>query len=176
MAVIGRRFSLSLLTLVMDEAGDELYQLIDHLRQAEFIYEETTHGEAGYRFKHELTKEVTYDSLTVEQRSALHERAGLAIETLFHHHLLDHYSELAYHYSRSGNTRKAVEYLTLVGQQTLYHGAYETALIHLTAAVELLKALPDTIERTQWELLLEIALGEALSFTKGHGEPRNGGS
>ena len=44
---------------------------------------------------------------------SLHERTAQAIEALFRAKLDDHYSDLAHHYSRSGNTEKAVEYLHL---------------------------------------------------------------
>jgi hypothetical protein len=33
------------------------------------------------------------------------------MEDVYRYRLDDHYSELAYHYSRSGNTLKAVDYL-----------------------------------------------------------------
>ena len=37
--------------------------------------------------------------------------------------LEEHYSELAHHYSRSGNTQKAMEYLHLAGQQAVQRSA-----------------------------------------------------
>ncbi len=40
--------------------------------------------------------------------------------------------------------------------------AGRAAVSHLTAALELLKTLPDTPERTQQELTLQVALGVPL--------------
>ena len=68
-------------------------------------------GDTEYTFKHALTLEVAYNSLLVERRRLLHERAAQAIEALFSDRLEDHLAELAHHYERSGNARKAVEYL-----------------------------------------------------------------
>jgi hypothetical protein len=51
-------------------------------------------------------------------------RAAQAIETLFHEPLEEHYSELAHHYRRSGNTEKAVEYLQHAGRQAMQRSAY----------------------------------------------------
>ena len=42
---------------------------------------------------------------------------------------------------------------------------------HLTKGLELLKALPDTSERTQQELDLHIAFGSALMAAKGYATP-----
>ena len=124
-----------------------------------------------YIFKHALTQEVAYNSLLLERRKVLHERTAQAIEALFHSRLEDHYSELAHHYSRSGNTQKAVEYLQLAGQQAVQRSANAEAISHLTTALELLKTLPDTPERTQQELTLQIALGAPLMATKGYAAP-----
>jgi predicted ATPase len=48
------------------------------------------------------------------------------------------------------------------------------AVAHLTKALELLKTLPDTPERTQQELMLQIALGTPLMATKGWAAPEVG--
>ena len=73
--------------------------------------------------------------------------------------------------SRSGNTPKAVEYLQLAGQQAVQQSANAEAISHLTTALELLRTLPDTPERAQQELTLQITLGPALMNTKGYGAP-----
>ncbi|HEV8717847.1 MAG TPA: adenylate/guanylate cyclase domain-containing protein, partial [Candidatus Binatia bacterium] len=169
LAVIGREFSLSLLRHVVTRPEEELYRLLASLQNKEFLYEQPAFPEVEYIFKHALTQEVAYSSVLVERRKALHKRAAQAIETLYSSSLDDHYSELAHHYSRSGNTtEKAVEYLGLAGQQAVQHSAYAEAIGHLTTALELLKALPDTSERMQHELMLQITLGPALIATKGY--------
>jgi len=101
----------------------------------------------------------------------LHERTAQAIETLFHNRLEDQYSELASHYSRSGNTQKAVDYLQLAGQQAVLRSANEEAINHLTAALDLLHTLPGTPKRTQQELMLQIALGPVLMAIRGFAAP-----
>jgi len=76
-----------------------------------------------YLFKHALTQEVAYGTVLHERRTALHERTAQAMETLYRATLDEHYSELAHHYTRSGNTQKAVEYLHLAGQQAIQRSA-----------------------------------------------------
>ena len=134
LAVIGKEFPLSLLRQVVNQPEDSLQQLLSHLQTAEFIYEQPAFPEVEYTFKHALTQEVAYNSLLIEQRRVLHERTAQAIEALFHSRLEDYYSELAHHYSRSGNTQKAVEYLQRAGQQAVQRSANAEAVSHLTTA------------------------------------------
>ena len=141
------------------------------LQNKEFLYEQSAFPEVEYSFKHALTQEVAYSSVLIEQRKVLHERTAQAIEGLYHSKLEDHYSDLAHHYSRSSNIPKAVEYLHLAGQQAVQRSAYGEAIEHLTAALELLTALPETTERARQELLLRTTLGPALMATKGWSAP-----
>jgi predicted ATPase/class 3 adenylate cyclase len=171
LAVVGKEFSLSLLTRVVPQPEDEVQRLLAHLRAAEFIYEQPAFPEPEYTFKHALTQEVAYNALLLERRRGLHERTGQAIEALFPSRLEEHYSELAHHYSRSGNAGKAVEYLQRAGQQAVQRSAYAEAMSHVTAARELLVTLPDTPERARQELDLQMILGRTLQATQGYATP-----
>src|SRR5207244_9219047 len=167
LAVVGRQFPLSLIHRVVSQPEEELYRLLSSLQRKEFLYEQPAFPEPDYIFKHALTQEVAYNSVLQERRKVLHERTAQAIEALFHSRLEDHYGELAYHYSRSGNAEKAIEYLHRAGQQAVQRSANTESISHITAALELLKMLPDTPARTQHELTLQITLGVSLMFTKG---------
>jgi predicted ATPase len=164
----------SLLTRVVQQPEDELLRLLAHLRTAEFIYEQPTFPEPEYTFKHALTQEVAYNALLLERRRGLHERTGQAIEVLFPFRLAEHYGALAHHYSRSGNATKAIEYLHLAGQQAVQRLAYAEAISHVTTAVELLETLPDPVERSRWELVLQLTFGRAMAVTKGYAAPEAG--
>jgi predicted ATPase len=74
---------------------------------------------------------------------------------------------LAYHYSQSDNVNKAVEYLARAGQQAVQRSAHTDAVRNLTAAIDLLQTLPDSSERIQRELPVQLTLGSVLSATKG---------
>ena len=69
-----------------------------------------------------------------------------------------------------------MDYLHLAGQQAVQRSANAEAITHLTTALELLKTLPDTPERTQQELTLQITLGLPLIATKGYAAPGSGKS
>src|SRR5262249_50395657 len=142
LAVLGREFPLGLVQRVMRKSEDELDRRLSRLQAAEFIYEQLAAGDVEYTFKHALTQEVAYNALLVERRKLLHERAGLALESMFAVQLEDHLDELAHHYSRSDNVAKAIEYLGRAGQQALQRSAYADALSSLGAAIDLLQKLP----------------------------------
>ena len=142
-----------------------------HLQAGEFIYQQPAFPDVEYTFKHALTQEVAYNSLLIERRKVVHERAAQAMEEVYRYRLEDHYNDLAHHYSRSGNTQKAVDYLQLAGQQAVQHSANAEAVSHLTTALELLKSVADTPERAQQEITLQIALGVPLMATQGFAAP-----
>jgi class 3 adenylate cyclase/predicted ATPase len=172
LAVIGREFARSLVSSVVERSKDEdLERRLASLQVAEFIYEQPATGDIEYIFKHALTQEVAYNSLLIERRKQLHERAGLALESLFAGQLEDHLAALAHHYSRSDNLEKAVEYLGRAGQQALQRSAYADATRASTTALELLMRLREGPERDQRELGLQTTLGSALMITKGWAAP-----
>ena len=163
---------MSLVRRVVDRrADDELNRMLNDLQTAEFIYEQPATGDIEYTFKHGLTQEVAYNSLLIERRKLLHERAGEALESIFAGQLEDHLDELAHHYSRSDNVAKAVEYLGRAGRQAIPRSAHTEAIELLTSALELLQRLPARPERGQLELELLTALGPVLMITKGWTAP-----
>jgi class 3 adenylate cyclase len=171
LAVLGKEFSWSLHTQVAAQPDEVLQRLLARLQAEEFIYEQPAFPESAYTFKHALTQEVAYNAVLLERRRVLHERAAQAIEGLFAERLLEHYHALAHHYSRSGNTTKAIDYLHRAGQQAVERSAYAEAVSHLTAALDLLATLPETRERSRQELGVQMTLGVALRATAGQTAP-----
>jgi predicted ATPase len=158
LAVIGKDFPLNLVRHITASPDDRLEPILKGLQAGEFIYERPAFGEAEYTFKHMLTQEVAYNSVLMERRRLLHERTGEAIEALFKERVDDHLAELAHHYSRSANTRKAVEYLFRAGSQAAARSAYPEAITRLSSALEFLKHLADDTERARQELSVQIRL------------------
>ena len=166
LSVIGRQFPLSLIKQVISQPEEEMYRLLSSLQAKEYLYEQPAFPEVEYLFKHALTQEVAYGTVLHERRSALHEQTGQAIEGLYRTRVGDHYSELAHHYSRSGNAEKAVEYLGLASHQALERSANDEAIGYFSTAIEVLQTLPDSPERNQHELALQVALGVPLTATR----------
>lgn len=66
---------------------------------------------------------------------------------------------------------QAIVYWQRAGERTTQRSANAEAISHLTKGLELLKTLPDTPERTQQELTLQLALSAPLVATKGQAAP-----
>jgi tetratricopeptide (TPR) repeat protein len=164
LAVIGREFPLSLIGAVVTKSDDELNRLLNDLQLGEFIYEQPASGSIEYIFKHALTQEVAYNSLLTERRKLLHERAAMAAEFLFATSLADRYDDLAYHYGRSGNALKAVNYLRLAAQQAMDRSAYVEAEGQLAAALASLRTLPSDPERARTELALLLSQARCRTY------------
>src|SRR5262249_51372894 len=62
-------------------------------------------------------------------------------------------------------------YLRLAGQKAIQRSAHGEAITHFSAALDLLKTLPETAEIVQEELGLQIALGLAFTPIKGWTAP-----
>ena len=167
LAVIGKDFPLNLVGQITASPDDQLESMLKGLQTGEFIYEQPASGEAEYTFKHALTQEVAYNSVLMERRRLLHERTGEAIEALFKDRIDDHLAELAHHYSRSANTRKAVEYLFRAGRQAVARYAHSEAVSRFSSALEFLKRMPDDAARARQELAVLSSLGLSLLNAKG---------
>jgi tetratricopeptide (TPR) repeat protein len=158
LAVMGRESPLALISRVTSQSDAELEPRLSALQAGEFIYEQPAAAGVQYTFKHALTQEVAYNSLLIERRKLLHERAATTIQSLHADRLDDHLGELAHHYSCSANTRKAVHFLGRAGRQAAARSAYSEALAFLTRGLELLRALPDDTARALEEFDLQMPL------------------
>jgi tetratricopeptide (TPR) repeat protein len=167
LAVIGKKFALSLVHSIAECTADDLGRMLDHLQLAEFIYEQPATGDVEYTFKHALTREVAYGSMLGERRRVLHDRAGQAIESLYSGHLEDHLPALAHHFTHSANAAKAVRYLSLAAHGSLLKSAYDVAIAHVQNALLMLRRLPESAERDSEELGLQLDYGVAMLARKG---------
>jgi class 3 adenylate cyclase len=160
-AVLGKEFTLSLVRATATAIGAELEQSLACLQSAEFIYEQPAMGDTEYTFKHALTQEAAYNSILVDRRKQIHERAAQTIETLHAGERSEIVDELARHYGRSGNVPKAIEYLQHSGDLALARSSFDQAVANLSSALELIPALPPGEERARREVALQVALGSA---------------
>ena len=141
-SVIGREFAFRILQTIMG-MRQELKSHLLNLQGLEFIYEKSLFPELEYIFKHALTQEVAYNSLLQKRRQQIHEKIGQAIESLYAERLEEFYEALAFHYARSDNKLKAIEYLDLASQKAVELCAMEEAIAYFDEAIKLLDELPD---------------------------------
>jgi tetratricopeptide (TPR) repeat protein len=152
----GREFSYELVKRLTDIPQEELLSHLSALKDSELVYERGIYPESSYIFKHALTQEVAYNSLLLKRRKDIHGKIATAIEALYPERLEEHCELLAYHYGRSTNTEKAVEYLELANQKAIKVHAMEEAKAHFDEAMGLLDALPETEVNRQRRISLLV--------------------
>jgi len=170
-ATLGREFSYEVLHVVspLDEAS--LQQRLQQLVEAELLYQRGLPPQATYLFKHALIQDAAYQSLLKSTRQQYHRQIAQVLEEKFSETKENQPELLAHHYTEVGLIAQAMPYWQRAGQRASQRSANVEAISHLTKGLELLKTLPDTPERAQQELTLQIALGAPLIATKGYAAP-----
>ena len=169
-SVIGRLFKYRLLRHLAHQEQD-LDQYLNDLEDRELVYEERTVPGLEYAFKHAFTQEATYQGILERRRRDFHAKVAHGIERLYRERLEEYYEELAYHYAHSDDREKAVTYLVEAGLKASRQSACDAAIEHLQKGLEILADLPETPERIQQELDLQVALGSALISACGMAAP-----
>jgi class 3 adenylate cyclase/tetratricopeptide (TPR) repeat protein len=108
-SIVGREISISILDSVagLDPAG--LSEAVQHLRQAELLYDVPPFEQRLLSFRHPLIQEVAYRSLLHERRRELHSRVAQAIENIFKDRAEERAALLAYHLEQAGENLKAAQ-------------------------------------------------------------------
>ena len=73
----------------------------------------------------------------------------------------------ARHYSRSGNSAKAIEYLRLAAYQAAQRSSYPEAIAYVKRGLEILAGLPHSEQRDRDELQLRVTSGVSLMAAAG---------
>jgi class 3 adenylate cyclase/tetratricopeptide (TPR) repeat protein len=165
-AVIGREFAFRILHAISQRKEDLKSHLLK-LQGLEFIYEKSLFPDLVYIFGHILTQEVAYNSLLLKRRKEIHGSIGRAIEKLYPGRLEEFYEMLAYHYSKSEDTSKAIDYLKLSGDKANGTFSLSEAFQYHKEAVCLLRDRPETQHNKQLRLEILEAIGAQVVLT-GH--------
>jgi class 3 adenylate cyclase len=137
-SVIGRSFAYRLLHDVYPIIADRptLADQLEGLQRRSLVLPETPEQELAWMFKHVITRDVAYELMVRAQRRALHQAIAEWYEQHHAAQLPGFYPLLAYHWSRTDETAKAVRFQGLAGERALASGAYREAVLFLTAALE----------------------------------------
>jgi class 3 adenylate cyclase/tetratricopeptide (TPR) repeat protein len=168
-SVIGRDFSLSLLTQAAEESLEEALDRLDEAEEAGIVAEAP--GNPGlFRFTHALIRESLYEDLRTARRAGLHRRVGEALEGITADGPKRPYAELAHHFAEAavgGKAAKAVEYCTLAGERATREIAFEEAVLQHRRALDLYRraSSQENGELAQLELRLAQALEQAGEAT-----------
>jgi adenylate cyclase len=140
-AVLGKDFLEPILAEVAERAHDELGDVLQRLKAADFIYEESLYPVAEYAFKHPLTQEVALGSQLQERRRTTHAAVARAIEDFSATKLDEAAPLLAHHWEEAGESVRAAHWLQRasdwVGRSDpLQAAAYMQRVLELTEDLE----------------------------------------
>jgi TOMM system kinase/cyclase fusion protein len=169
-SVIGRSFSLKLLTAVTSSDADTLERDLRRLVQSGLAHRRGFGAQTRYSFKHALVRDAAYDSLLKRERQQLHFRVAEALEA--DQAVEPAQSEiLAYHFSEGGRPDKAAAYWLEAARQALGRSAHQEALHHVRAGLAAVAHVPAGPGRDERELQLQTTLAPAVIATQGFSSP-----
>jgi predicted ATPase len=170
-AVLGREFPFALIHAISPQDEASLQSGLTQLVEAELLYQRGRPPRARYSFKHAMIQDAAYASLLRSSRQQIHQRTAQQLEQRFPETVETQPELVAHHYTEASCYDQAIAYWQRAGQRALQRSANREAIGHLTTGLALLDALPDTAERDQQELDMQMTLGPALMAVKGQAAP-----
>ncbi|HEY7096844.1 MAG TPA: AAA family ATPase [Terriglobales bacterium] len=174
-SVAGKEFSAHVVAAGLTEARAVVETRCDDLaRHRCFVkdcgIEELPNGEAvtRYGFIHVLYQNVFYKRLSASRRMELHRRIGARGEEVCGERAGEIAAELAMHFERGRDNKRAVKYLQKAADNAIRRFAYQEAVPLARRGLELLETFPDTKERAEQEIRMQLTLGVPLIATQGY--------
>ncbi len=133
-------------------------------------------GEAVTRYGliHALYRNVLYDRVSPSRRVQLHRRIAEQGEEVYGERAREIATGLAWHFERGRDYKRAAKYLQQAADNAIRRFAYREAVGLARRGLEVLERLPDTAERAEQELCLQLTLGVPLIATEGYAAPEVG--
>ena len=158
-AVIGRRFSFSLIAAVSTAGPDALTAALKMLEDEGLLSKSGAGSDLAYEFRHALIRDAAYESLLKSTRAELHGR--------FARCLLRDFSELAetepaivaHHLTEAGLNDLAIDNWIAAGERSVETSGYVEALKNLAKALTLLRTAETDPSRKGREIAVLLAMG-----------------
>jgi len=163
-SVIGRVFSVVVLGGVYPygDLDGTLVRRLSQLGTLGLVLMEMPDPELVYMFKHALTQDVAYESLSFARRRDLHSRVGIFIEAREGEALSERPGVLAHHFFQGRAWRKALTYSLAAGRKAQREYANEVAIAHFERALQAAAELDEPYDEERLEA--HEALGEVLTI------------
>ena len=160
-AVIGRVIPGWLLERVLGYRLAE--DLVLELSHQDLLY--PADGKGQLRFKHGLTRDVVYQSVTLRERQEIHRQVAEILRKTVSSGGGDKYFEaLAYHYNSAGEYAQALHYAELAGDKALASRALDRARVQYGIALDAIDQLQDGEDRYRQRNRIVEQLGWACVF------------
>ena len=180
-SVAGVEFSTPALAAGLEEDPQLVEARCNELaRQRQYIQEcgvqELPTGEVVTRFGfiHALYQNVLYDRLPASRRVKLHRLIAERGEEVYGKRAVEISAELAMHFERGRDYKRAAYYLKTGANNAIRRFAYQEAVDLARRGIELISNLPRTPEILNEELCLHLTLGVPLIAIEGYASPNVG--
>ena len=171
-SVIGRSFSMALLTAVSPHPPDQLDRELRQLVQSGLVHRRGFGAQARYAFKHALVRDAAYDSLVRRERQHLHLRIADALHAQRRIGAEDVPGEvLAHHYMAGEQFDQAFRCWLETGRLAMSRSAHAEAIGHLEQALAALQAQRPSAARDSHEIDVRSALATSLGVIRGLSSP-----
>ena len=148
-SAIEREFSHKLIKGVTGLPEEELLARLSILKDAELLFDRGIYPDSTYIFKHNLTRDVVYDSILSVKKKKLHEDIGNMIEALYQDNIYEQYEILAGHFIYSENYVKGAEYAKSAERKAEKAATLNDAIAYAKKRIACLEKLPvdDEVEK-----------------------------
>ena len=171
-AVIGRRFSLDVLKLMVPLPSDQLAAELAELTASGLVLKSGSSSTTVYLFKHALVQETAYESMLKSRRKELHAQVGDILENQFPITAKTEPETLARHFDQGGLVEKAAHYWYQAGQLAVERSSLQEAITHLNQGLQTISHMPRSDEHSRLELNFLIALGSVWADAEGWSSPK----
>jgi class 3 adenylate cyclase/tetratricopeptide (TPR) repeat protein len=144
-ATLGRRSSAAMLRKIAEVTEDVLQDCLSALDRAELLVRIDSEPEGTLEFRHEMVRQVTYDSMVEKVRENLHARVMAALET--DETWRDASERLCWHATRAKDWQKAFGYGRNAARRCLVRSAYAEAVDYFEIAMDSLDKTPTSRSR-----------------------------
>jgi tetratricopeptide (TPR) repeat protein len=134
---------------------------LDTLEARGLIRLATAQPELEYLFRHALLQDTAYESLLKQERKALHQVVGQALEQLYPERVGEMAAVLARHFEQAGDTDKAVDYLTAAAKFAIERNAITEAYELFSRASALIPPYDRSDAAALRERRIRVELGRA---------------
>ena len=170
-AAVGREFTYPMLQAVSGLTDAELARQLDTIVASGLVHARGSIPHSVYSFKHALVQEAAYATMLRGDRVPIHRRVIEVFETLFPEEATRHPDALAHHCAAAEMWEKAIEFRIRANRTALERSAGIEAQAHVEMAIALLPKIAAAATARQWEGRLQVALGDALTMTRGFAAP-----
>ncbi|MEE8391358.1 MAG: tetratricopeptide repeat protein [Anaerolineae bacterium] len=146
--VVGAPFEIGLLEAISDLSN--VKAAVKRLESRLLVCQES--GANRWQFSHSLIETMTYNTMLKARRKALHLKLAQALEVRWAGTETDHAEELAYHFTQTDQSAKALKYLVMAGERAAAQDANEEAISYFERASQRLSAEPKTPDHVRWSI------------------------